>query len=448
MRVPDWAVGRIFEPLWDAYEGSVRLKTMRELAARQFDTPEALRERRSTRLAAVVREAATMPFWRDRFVAAGIDPAGVHDIADLAQLPLLTKAEVRDSLDDLLNPRFRREDLTPAKTGGSTGVALHVFCDAEGIQRRNGAALLADTWSGWRLGQPMAAVWGNPPEPRTLRNRIRRAFKDRVVYLDTMKLDADAVARFTADWNRMRPGLLFGHAHSLFLFAEMAREQGAVLRPSGIVATSMMLLEPERKVIEDVFGVPVTNRYGCEEVSLIACECERHEGMHLNEEHAWVEVLREDGSPCDPGEDGRIVVTEFVNVGMPMIRYEVGDRGVLHDAPCPCGRPHRLLRGLTGRTADFLTARDGSRVAGISLIENTLTRTPGITQLQVVQESMDHLVLNLVPSSGWSEATADELRATFRDALGGGHEVEIRTLDRIPREANGKYRFSINRVDG
>ena len=69
MRVPDWAVGRIFEPLWDAYEGSVRLKTMHELAARQFDAPEALRERRSARLAAVVREAATMPFWRDRFVA-------------------------------------------------------------------------------------------------------------------------------------------------------------------------------------------------------------------------------------------------------------------------------------------------------------------------------------------------------------------------------------------
>ena len=346
----------------------------------------------------------------------------------------------------LISERYRRDDLTPAKTGGSTGTALHVFCDGEGIERRNGAALLADSWSGWSLGQPHASVWGNPPVPRTLRNKLRRLLKDRVIYLDTMKLDEEAVAAFVMQWRTMKPGLLFGHAHSLFLFAEMAGAWAHELNPKGIVATSMMLLDPERRVIEEVFGVPVTNRYGCEEVSLIACECERHCGMHLNEEHGWVEILRDDGTPCAPGEDGRIVVTEFVNRGMPMLRYEVGDRGVLAGEPCPCGRPTRLLRSLTGRTADFLVARDGSRVAGISLIENTLTRLPGIGQLQVVQDDVDHLLLNVAPAEGWNAEVAAELTAVFSDALGGGHEVSIALMDGIPREANGKYRFSICRI--
>lgn len=447
MKVPDWLVGRVFEPLWDRYEGSERLRTLRALAAAQFDAPDALAARRSARLNAICREAAAHSrFWAERFAGAGIDPAGVRTIADLAGLPLLTKTDVRERLDDLLSDRFARSGLVPAKTGGSTGVALHVYCDARGVQRRNGAALLTDTWSGWRLGQPVAAVWGNPPVPRTLRNKVRAALKDRWIYLDTMKLDEAAVRGFVARWRAIRPGLLYGHAHSIFLAAEMVRDLGETLRPRGIVATSMMLLQPEREVIEAVFGVPVTNRYGCEEVSLIASECELHAGMHVNAEHCWVEVLDDDGRECAPGVDGRIVVTEFVNEGMPMLRYEVGDRGVWHDAPCPCGRPHRLLRGVTGRVADFLVASDGGRVAGISLIENTLTRYPGVAQLQVVQETRDRLVLNYVPGPDWSEATRQGMEATFQQALGGGLEVAFVALERIPREANGKYRFSICKV--
>ena len=450
LRVPDWFVGSVVEPAWDLYERSARLSTFRRLARDQFDAPVALARRRADRLNRIVRHAAaTSPFHHRRLAAAGIDPATVRDICDLAPLPVLTKAEVRGNLDEILSTDYDRGDLVPAKTGGSTGTALHIFCDARGVQRRNGAALLADTWSGWRLGQPVAAVWGNPPVPVSWRNHLRTSLKDRILYLDTMRLDEAAVRDFAAGWRHLCPGLLYGHAHSIFLLAEMIEAMGIELRPAGIVATSMMLLQPERVVIERVFGRAVTNRYGCEEVSLIACECERHEGLHVNAEHAAVEVLREDGSPCAPGEDGRLVITEFVNFGMPMLRYEVGDRGVRHDAPCACGRPYPLLRAVTGRVADFLVAADGSRVAGISLIENTLTRFPGIGQLQVVQESRSRLTVNLVRAAGWREETVDALVASFRGALGDGDlAVDMNYVDRIPREANGKYRFSICRVGG
>ncbi|MBK9303644.1 MAG: hypothetical protein IPM94_07100 [bacterium] len=332
MRLPDWVVGRLTEPAWDLYEGSVRLRTFRQLARAQFDPPEALAQRRQERLGALVRHAAAhSPFHARRLREAGIDPRGVRDIADLGALPLLTKADIRGGIDDILARDHRREDLVPAKTGGSTGTALHVYCDRRGVERRSGAALLADTWSGWRLGQPMGAVWGNPPAPRTLRNRLRLACKDRIVYLDTMRLDEAAVRGFVAGWRRLRPGLLYGHAHSLYLLAGMLEEMGETLRPDGIVATSMMLLQPEREVIERVFARPVTNRYGCEEVSLIACECERHEGLHLNAEHAAVELLRDDGSPCSPGR------------GRPDRRDRVREPGHA-DAPLRGGRPRRAAR--------------------------------------------------------------------------------------------------------
>jgi Coenzyme F390 synthetase len=150
-----------------------------------------------------------------------------------------------------------------------------------------------------------------------------------------------------------------------------------------------MLLENERKVIESVFGAPVTNRYGCEEVGLIASECEIHQGLHLNAEHVLVEFIREDGAPAAPGEEGSIVLTDFMNRGMPLIRYAVGDMGVPSDRKCECGRGLPLMERLTGRTADSLKRRDGSRVAGISLVEKTLTAFPGIGQLQIIQEGLE-----------------------------------------------------------
>ena len=134
------------------------------------------------------------------------------------------------------------------------------------------------------------------------------------------------------------PSLLFGHAHSLFLFAEFLRSRGLkATQPNGIIATAMVLHDWQRRVIEGVCGCKVTNRYGCEEVSLIACECERHEGLHVNSDGVFVEILR-DGRPAQPGEAGQVVVTDLTNRAMPIIRYQVGDVAVASDRLCPCGR--------------------------------------------------------------------------------------------------------------
>lgn len=447
MRVPDKIVQSVFEPLWDVYEGSVRLKTLKELERSQWLSPEDMQAAANLKLGLMCEHAfSTSPFYRRRFEESGITPSSIKCIEDLSALPLLTKMDIRESLEEILSTKYAKGDLVPAKTGGSTGIALEIFCDARGIQMRNAAALRSDRWSGWELGQPMAAIWGNPPVAVTLKNKLRGYLKDRVIYLDTMKIDDQAIDDFLKEWKIMKPGLLYGHAHSIFILAEALKDRGLKLRPTGIVATSMMLLDHERAVIEEVCEIKVTNRYGCEEVSLIGCECEKHHGMHLNLDHNIVEFLREDGTPCSPGEDGRIVVTELVNFGMPMIRYEVGDRGVPSSRSCGCGRGLPLMESITGRTADFLVAEDGSKVAGISIIENSLTRFSGIRQLQIVQDEPLLLTVNLVPDAGFDQHTEDELLDALRKMLGQKMQFLVNHVNAIAQEKSGKYRFTICRL--
>jgi len=169
LRVPNCMVGNLFEPLWDLYEGSVRLKTLRDLEKSQWLSRDQLQDLANHKLRIMCQHAvATSEFYRNRFNDAGIDAAAVSCIEDLAGLPLLTKNDIRENLADILSSSYRRDDLTPAKTGGSTGVSLQIYCDAKGIERRNAAALRSDKWSGWSLGEPLAAVWGNPPVAVTL----------------------------------------------------------------------------------------------------------------------------------------------------------------------------------------------------------------------------------------------------------------------------------------
>ena len=217
------------------------------------------------------------------------------------------------------------------------------------------------------------------------------------------------------------------------------------IKPTGILSTSMMLLPHERKLIEKVFSCKVTDRYGCEEVSLIGCECEKHHGMHMNIEHLVIEFIKDDGTTAQAGEPGNIVVTDLMNFAMPFIRYKIEDVGVPIDTVCSCGRGLPLMGKVTGRVADFLMRKNGDRVAGISLIENTLTEMAGIDQMQIIQNSLDDMILNIVPGRAFNEDVQLTLvryfEKTFPDTA-----ITINKVEKILPEPSGKYRFSICQI--
>jgi phenylacetate-CoA ligase len=262
-----------------------------------------------------------------------------------------------------------------------------------------------------------------------------------------MDLNEAAVQSFVSAWRREEPQILFGQSHSIFILAKYLQRLGIVdIRPRGIISTSMLLLGPERSVIESVFACRVTNRYGCEEVGLIACECERHEGLHLNMDHVCVEFLREDGTEAKPGDEADIVVTDLVNRGMPLIRYRVEDRGVPTDRVCSCGRGLPLMERVTGRQADFLKRPDGSLVAGVSLVERTLTAIPGIEQMQLVQDDLHCVCARLIKDSAFTEDSARRLRNELQTAFGDDMRIDLQYVSSLDQTRSGKYRFAICNV--
>ncbi len=441
---------KIIEPLYYARNGSPFLRYWKVLEGTQFLPEETLREKQWQRLTGMLLYAwENNDFYRKRFQDACCTPEDICSPEDMKRLPILTKEEIRGNSASMISKGYSVDKLMRAKTGGSTGKSLEIYMTEECSELRNACARRSDIWSGWKPGEPIGACWGNPHLPANLKEKLISCLLTPFIFLDTMSVTEQSVKEFVLQWKRVRPTLLFGHAHSIFIFAQFIQGMGLTsdVRPRGIISTSMMLMPHERKFIEEVFGVNVTDRYGCEEVSLLGCECEYHEGMHLNIEHLFIEFVKDDGSYAAPGEPGSIVVTDLMNKSMPFIRYQVEDVGVQTDRKCSCGRGLPLMESVTGRVADFLVKRDKTRVAGVSLIENTLTRIHGIDQMQIIQETIDEITLNLVVSAEFEKEQEDALYEYFRCLFGKDTTVNINRQNSIEPERSGKYRFSICKVN-
>ena len=382
----------------------------------------------------------SVPYYRSAWTRAGIHPDDVRSLEDLRHFPIVTKTALRGNEDQFLSSRFEKKNLIVKRTSGSTGVPLTIYLDKAGKEWKYASTLRSDEWSGWRLGQRVAKVWGNP-EYRHFgwRGRWRNALLDRAVYLDTCHLTDERIEEFTRVIRRHRPGLLFGHAHSLFLLAE--RMQPGEVRPNGIISTAMPLHDWQRRKIEGIFGTKVTDRYGCEEVSLIACECERHHGLHINSDSIYVEIERHDES-----HTGNLLITDLTNMAMPLIRYRNGDVVTLTDRRCECGRGLPMIEKVQGRDADYVVAPSGALISGISLTENFALKIDGTAQMQIVQEAVTHLRIRIVPAESFGDGSRRQIAGLVRDTFGEAmrHDVEL-----VRRDSAGAQRqVSLLRFQG
>jgi phenylacetate-CoA ligase len=392
----------------------------------------------------LLKANSTNAFYRRAFMGCGFDPKGFRGFSDLAKLPVLGKEQIRNELVHHLSEGFERDKTVHKRTGGSTGVPIHIYMDFEAASFKKAAAERHDGWAKRAPGDSIGAVWGDTDGPQPWRTRLRSALTDRAFYLDTLKFDQEHIEAFLARLVKIRPPVLMGHAHSVFRLAEYVRDHGiSRISFDGIITTAMVLTDVERKVIEEVFQSPVFNRYGCEELSIIASECEEHTGMHIFSEGLYLECLGDDSSV-----PRKLIITDLANVAMPLIRYEIGDCGILATGQCPCGRGLPRLLEVSGRTADFLYNPDGVPIFGISILDTFVIHIPGFKQVQIVQDKYDHLVFYVVRDEACSEESLSLLRKNVREIFGSRMRYDVTFVDKVELTAGGKYRFSICTIDG
>jgi phenylacetate-CoA ligase len=441
----DFLNRHVMHPLMAGKDRSRHLHYLHYLEQTQFDPPEVIRVRQLAALKVTLHHAwETVPYYRAAWRKAGVHPSDVKSLDDLQAFPVLTKQDIRRHEKSLVSSVYDISKLRVKRTSGSTGVPLNIRIDEPAVQWKTACTIRSDEWSGYRLGQRVAKVWGNPEYRQFgLKGRLRNFLFDRAVHLDTLNLNNERIAAFAARLRRHRPGMIFGHAHSLYLLAcSLRKAKIDDIRPSGIISTAMLLHDWQRTAIERVFDCPVTNRYGCEEVSLIASECELHQGLHINSDSVYAE-------PGEPGASAAgvpIILTDLSNRAMPLIRYQVGDVVVGSSRTCRCGRGLPMIERIEGREADYVLTPGGSLISGISLTENFALLISGAAQVQIVQEAIDRLLIRLVPDESFGAASYRQIEELVEETFGHSMRFEVELVDAIVQEPSGKYRFCISKV--
>lgn len=436
------------------FTGRHVLRRLEELNRTQWlDEPALLALQQAKRQQLVEYAYQYVPYYRRLFDQVGFHPADLpRDPQSWFKIPLLTKDLITEHFSELLTTEpARRARLTKVTTSGSTGRPLTFMEDNDfrdavtaDIQRHLG-------WAGWQLGQCHAYIWGANFEVSTqesLRTRLLDWTWNRFL-TNAFLLTEESLAAFTAEVRRRRPALLFGYASSLHRFAQYVREHGYTdITFNGIFSSAEVLLPPVRALLEETFRCRVFNRYGTKELGGLACECEAHTGLHISAENNYIEILDAAGQPVPPGVSGEIVVTNLNNRGLPFIRYQLGDTASWRaPAPCPCGRAAPMLEMIEGREVDFFQTRDGRTAwAGFAGAGYSALAHPSIKKFQVVQKSLDLMVVRLVKAGEIPPEVLEQLVKTIHIAFGDNVEVQFEYPEEIPVLPSGKHRYAISEL--
>jgi phenylacetate-CoA ligase len=243
----------------------------------------------------------------------------------LEDFPILTRTQIQAFGHELIvKERVNKRTHTEA-TSGTTSEPMTFVTDHGYRERGVAMKLFFYEWANVELGEPFIKFWGTFPA-KTWYGRMRNALSlwtRNTIIMNTFDLRASIMDGYVEEIRRRKPKIILAYAVSFYEFAKYLDRKNVRVKIPGSIMTSTAALTPlMRETVERVFECPVFDRYGSRELMDMACDCEYHQGLHVNPYLQYIEILDENDQPCPPGKTGRIVVTQLHNPVMPFIRYD------------------------------------------------------------------------------------------------------------------------------
>ena len=423
---------------------------LRGLEESQWLSPDDIGALQREKLKALLDHARTNTrFYRQRFELGGLNSDLSDPLEALHRIPLLDKAQIRSSIDDMLwqdaSGGRTAVKVFSSSTGGSTGEPLQFHVDRRRQAVDQAARIRSHRWFGVDQGDRELYLWGSPIE-LSATDRARRIrdwlFNHRL--LSAFDMSPSNMDAYLDEYDRFQPACLFGYPSSIALLADHAMRRGRRLNTGAlrtVFVTGEVCYPHHRDTIVGCFNVPVADGYGSREAGFIAHQCAQG-NMHVTAENVLVEIIS-DGRPVPVGESGEIVVTHLDAYAMPFIRYRTGDMGRLRPGRCSCGRGLPMMDVIEGRTTDFLHLPDGTIKHALSIIY-PLRAMPGVRQFRVTQHADCTVTVAVVPTDPHSELIRDDVIRAVSPVIGGGVSVDVELVDRIPLTDSGKHRYVVS----
>jgi phenylacetate-CoA ligase len=338
---------------------------------------EKLRELQLQRLKDTVRRAGQSPFYRQRLGQAGVNAESLQSLEDVRRLPFTTKDDLRAAGTDMLTCPLT-EIVRLHASSGTTGQATVIYYTRQDIAAWAELVARSMYMTGVRAGDVFQNMMGYGLFTGGL------GFHYGAELLGALTIPAGAGNSLRQIQLMQQFGTTVLHiipSYALYLLTTFA-QRGVDPRELNL-RIAFIGAEPHteemRRRIEAAYGLKAYNSYGLSEMNGpgVAFECPEQNGLHVWEDAFLLEVADPATlEPAGPGETGELVFTNLSRQGMPLLRYRTRDLAALYPEPCPCGRTHRRISRLQGRTDDMLIVK-GVNIFPIQ-IERVLMAMPEV----------------------------------------------------------------------
>lgn len=421
----------------------------KQLKQNQWNSYTELKKQQESKLRHMIDFAyKNVPYYHKLFNRLNLSPDDIRKIKDLEKLPILTKDIIISNWEDFKPINLNKIKFYTWSTGGTTGTPLKFRISK--YDRFLAAAMLYRGWGhgGYELGDKMiflagaALDVGSKPSLISRINETTRNLK-KFSSFDMGPLDMD---KYLKSINSFKPKFFRGYASSLNFFAKYIEENNLNINsPVSVFTTAEKLYPFMRKNIENAFDSVVYDNYGLHDGGVSAYECPEHNGLHIDTERSIMEIVDSDYKQMDEGI-GDIIATNLTNYSMPLIRYATGDMGHIIEDSCSCGRNSRLLKEVIGRSVDILQTPEGKSVHGWFFLYIMWEYCKGVKEYQVVQESLDRIVIKIVKNDVFDEGQLKIIEKIVKNKSPRWN-IEFKFVDIIEKTKSGKLKFIINRID-
>jgi len=432
-------------------------KLKREFARNQTLSAEELAQQQGRRFAQIASHAyETVPYYRKLFDDHGISPSQLVSRADVTGVPCLTKAILSRSFAELTAVGAQRYHCAELCTSGTTGGQVRFLVDKSSNVLEFNYYWRFWGWHGYRLGDRFAEFSAESFVPLEQHRSClfkRSRFTNRIL-VNSLLLSRASAPRYVALFKALRPQFLKGLPSNLYVFALLCRALGETrLTFRAVFSQGEQLSERQRKLIEEVFSAPVYDSYGHLERTVAISQCPQGK-YHVHPDYGFTEFLEPSRTVSVPIELSpsqsalEIVSSSLHNFAMPLLRYRTGDLAIIDakQSSCSCGRNFPLVHAIIGRATDIVITPDKRAVTALYV---ALDRVAGLDCAQIVQESLDTLVVRVVRNGAEPSQFEREIVRTIHSFTGTAMKVTVRecSLEEIQGDGKAKFKSLVSQVD-
>ena len=385
----------------------------------------------------------TVPYYHEIFKQRKLTPKDIRIIEDLPKLPILDKQTIRERFSDLQSKGWPSKRVVHDHTGGTTGTALRLTSDIDTQPWQWAVWWRHRHRFGLKLNDPFIVFAGRSVIPLDSLSPPfwRRNLPMHQTYVSIHHMTKQNIPALVDYLQKRRVVYYSGYPSALYLLALYLLEKDIKLKwlPKITVTGAETLLPHQRTAIERALQTEVADQYGASEQCGNISECEKH-SYHVDMEFGVVEFLPLEDAASDLC---RIVCTGFHNPVMPLIRYDIGDLATLTNNKCECGRKSPTVDKIDGRIESYIITPDGRQLGRLDFLFKDTQR---IQEAQLIQDALDRLTIRIVRCDNYTQEDEKQLQKDLRSYVGDQIHIDMDYVEKIPREANGKFRQIVSRV--